>query len=221
MLTVAILPVKSFAVAKRRLRDELAPDLRRELAEAMLADVLVALHRAQGVGQIVVVTQEPRACRLAGEHGAVILDDEGERGHNVAASLGIDYALRSGSDRVLLVPGDCPLLDPAQLDELLARAGDPGARSVVIVPDRHGTGTNALLLTPPGSLRPSFGPSSCHRHASDARAAGTAHAVVDVPSLALDVDTPDDLAALKATLAASLAGAPHTRGVLVPATALC
>lgn len=220
MLTLAILPVKSFAVAKQRLRDVLTRDARRELVEAMLADVLVALRSATSIDQILVVTRDPGAQRIAAEHGVAVLDDD-KHDHNTAASLGIDYALRSGSDRILLVPGDCPLLEPAQLDELLARAEDPGARSAVIVPDRHGTGTNALLLTPPGSLRPSFGPDSCHRHASDARAAGTAHAVVDVPSLALDVDTPGDLAALKATLAASVAGAPHTRGVLVPATAPC
>ena len=63
---------------------------------------------------------------------------------------------RAGVERVLLVPGDCPLLDPAELDELLARPPEPP--SALIVPDRHGTGTNALLLTPPDALTPSFGP---------------------------------------------------------------
>src|SRR5207302_7322924 len=69
------------------------------------------------------------------------------------------------------------------------------ALSMLIVPDRHGTGTNALLLTPPDALAPSFGPGSCERHARQARAAGVAAEVVEVPSLATDIDTPEDLEA--------------------------
>src|SRR5262249_55140110 len=133
-------------------------------------------------------------------------------GHNVAASLGIGWALETGVDRVLLVPGDCPLLDPEQLDELLARPA--GAPSALIIPDRHGTGTNALLLTPPDSLEPSFGPGSCERHALLAQAARIGYEIVEVPSLGLDVDTPDDLAALHSELDASRGGSAHTRGML-------
>jgi 2-phospho-L-lactate guanylyltransferase len=92
------------------------------------------------------------------------------------------------AQRALLVPGDTPALDTADLDALLARA-----EPVVIVPDRHGTGTNALLLTPPGAIAPAFGPGSCERHQAAAEAAGVDHAVLRLPSLALDVDTPEDL----------------------------
>jgi 2-phospho-L-lactate guanylyltransferase len=99
-----------------------------------------------------------------------------------------------GADRALLVPGDCPALDPAELDELIRTA--PGGRSVVIVPDRHGTGTNALLITPPDALQPSFGPGSCERHAAHAQAAGVAYEIAPIPSLGLDIDTPEDLEAL-------------------------
>jgi 2-phospho-L-lactate guanylyltransferase len=91
---------------------------------------------------------------------------------------------------------------------LLARPVLPP--SALIVPDRHGTGTNALLLTPPGALAPSFGPDSCERHAQLARAAGTHAEVVEVPSLALDVDTPEDLAAL----VAASDRAPRTQALL-------
>jgi 2-phospho-L-lactate guanylyltransferase len=84
----------------------------------------------------------------------------------------------------------------------------------VVVPDRHGEGTNALLLEPPDAIEPSFGPGSCARHVRAARAAGVAHAVVDVPTLALDVDTGDDLEALAATLGGRRGQAPATRGAL-------
>jgi 2-phospho-L-lactate guanylyltransferase len=183
MRTVAVLPVKSFPRAKSR--TELPDGDRAALAESMLADVLRALARYE----VIMVTREPRAIALAGD--ATIVHDEHEAGHNAAALLGIRAA--AGADRVLLVPGDCPLLDPAELDRLLADAG-PG---VTIVPDRHGTGTNALVLEPPDAMPPSFGPGSCARHAALARGAGLQARIVTVPSLAFDVDTPDDVALLR------------------------
>lgn len=195
MRTLAILPVKSFSRAKQRLRPDLDAQLRESLAEAMFRDVLEALDEVRAIDEVVVVTAGDSPAEIAAEHGARVLDD-GERGHNAAASLGIEAALTRGFDRALLVPGDCPALEPDELDMLLGRT--VGAPSALIVPDRHGTGTNALLLTPPEALAPSFGPGSCERHVALARAAGTHAEVVQVPSLALDVDTADDLAALAA-----------------------
>ncbi len=192
MRTVAILPVKSFFKAKQRLSSGLEPSLRRQLAEVMLYDVLRAL-RATDLDEVIVVTAGAAAAEIARDQGALVLEDA-EAGHNAAASLGVSAAARSGAERVLLVPGDCPALEPAQVDELLTRSA--GERSVIIVPDRHGTGTNALLIRPPGALAPAFGPGSCQRHVRLAQGAGITYEVVSVSSLALDIDTPEDLAAL-------------------------
>jgi len=211
MPTLAILPIKSFVEAKQRLQNELSPGPRRALAEAMFSDVLVALRRASAIDEVLVVSADHGAQQIGGGYGAQVLDDQ-QRGHNAAASLGIGWALEAGIDRVVLVPGDCPLLDPGELDELLARPVDEP--SVLIIPDRHGTGTNALVLTPPDALAPSFGPGSRERHGANAEAAGTSHEIVEVPSLALDIDTPDDLEALQAELQATHGGAAHTRGML-------
>ncbi len=211
MSTLAILPIKSFSEAKQRLAEELTPGPRRALAEAMFSDVLIALRRASSIAQILVVSGDHGAQRIAGGHGALVVEDE-TLGHSEAALLGIAQALESGAERVLLVPGDCPLLDPKQIDQLVARPIAQG--SALIVPDRHGTGTNALLLTPPEALKPSFGPDSRARHVAHAQAEGCTPEVVEVPSLALDVDTPDDLAALRAALDGSHGGAAHTRGML-------
>jgi 2-phospho-L-lactate guanylyltransferase len=212
MPTVAILPVKTFTEAKRRLRTGLSPGARRALAEAMFCDVLIALRRCELVHSVLVVSADHGAQQIAGGYGAEVVDDR-EQGHNVAAVHGIEHALGAGADRVALVPGDCPALDPAELDALLAHPAPTG--SVLVVPDRHGTGTNALVLTPPGALAPSFGPGSCQRHLEHARAAGVHGELVDVPTLALDVDTSEDLDALAQRLAGIRGGGAHTRGMLL------
>ena len=151
------------------------------------------------------------AQRIGQGYGATVVEDD-ERGHNSAAKKGIAAALEDGIERALLVPGDCPLMDPKELEELLVHPA--GERSALIVPDRHGTGTNALLLAPPDVLAPSFGPDSRRRHMADADAAGVPAEVVEVPCLALDVDTPDDLEALQRHLTRTHGGAAHTRGML-------
>ena len=211
MTTLAILPIKTFDEAKQRLGSELTAGPRRALAEAMFSDVLVALRRSKAVDEIVVVSSDNAAQQIAGGHGASVIEDAGA-GHSEAASLAITQAIEDGLERVLLVPGDCPLISPDELDHLIAHP--VARRSAVIVPDRHGTGTNALLITPPGSLTPSFGPDSCARHVELARAQGTEAEIFGVPGLALDIDTPEDLNALSETLEMTRGGAAHTRGML-------
>jgi 2-phospho-L-lactate guanylyltransferase len=211
MRTLAILPIKRFSQAKQRLSDGLSPERRQTLAQAMFRDVLLALQQSSAIDELLVVTAGGVARRIAEDHGATVLE-ESEPGHNSAARLGIGAALRAGADRVLLVPGDCPALDPAELDALLARPAQ--LPSVVIVPDRHGTGTNALLMSPPDAMAPSFGPGSCRRHTENARAIGIQAEVVEVASLAMDVDTPDDLGALEAALGPGTGSAPRTRELL-------
>jgi 2-phospho-L-lactate guanylyltransferase len=210
--TTAVLPVKSFARAKQRLGDAVGGEEREQLAAAMVGDVLEALTAVPQIEGVVVVTAEPLAARAAESAGAAVVEDPEEIGQSAAVERGIDVAVARGAERALLVPGDCPAVDPDEVARLLARTA--GDRSVVIVPDRHGSGTNALLLTPPCAVAPSFGAGSFARHAALARAAGAIVKVCDLPSLGLDVDTPDDLGALRSALDARPAGAVRTRAVL-------
>jgi 2-phospho-L-lactate guanylyltransferase len=212
MTTIAVLPVKRWQEAKQRLGEGLTAGERKALAEAMLIDVLVALRRAQRVDQVLVVTGEPAAVALAEGYEAEALDDPADAGHSAAADLGVREAIRRNAHRVLLVPGDCPAVEPRELDALIEAAGD--APEVVVVPDRHGTGTNALLLTPPDVIAPAFGPGSCDRHAKAARGARAECRVDAVPSLSYDVDTLEDLTALRELLADATGNAAHTRGLL-------
>jgi len=210
--TVAILPVKRFSSAKQRLEEALSPGSRRALAEAMVSDVLRALRHAGSVDEVVVVTAEPVVQALARGEGARVVDEPVEAGQSAAAALGI-AALDEGVERVLLVPGDCPALDPAELDALLDRPA-AAAGEVVVVPDRHGTGTNALVLAPPTAISPAFGPGSRERHERLAAEAGIACEVREPGTLLLDVDTGEDLDALRAALATGRGQAGHTRGLL-------
>jgi 2-phospho-L-lactate guanylyltransferase len=213
--TVAVLPVKRFGAAKQRLDNDLSDGTRRALAEAMVTDVLIALRRAKGVDEVLVVSGETMAVALAaGYDAAAVIDDPDDAGHSAAAARGVQAAIERGATRVLLVPGDCPALDPAEVDELLEEADGVQPPDVVVVPDRHGDGTNALLLTPPDAIRPSFGPGSRERHERLAAEAGATCAAIAIPTLSLDVDTADDLAALRTALDDVRGGASHTRGLL-------
>ena len=211
--TIAILPVKSFGAAKQRLAAELGAGSRQALAQAMFSDVLASLRRVPGLDSVAVVTADRVAESAAlGERVEVLRDIE-QAGQSAAAMIGIQYAQACGFDRVLLVPGDTPLLDPGEVAGLLRRGIDQDMGAMV-VPDRHGEGTNALLLCPPDAIEPSFGPGSCERHMAAARAAGVACALERLPTLALDVDTGQDLELLAATLEGRRGQAPSTRGAL-------
>jgi len=209
MRTAAILPVKRFDRAKQRLGESVADPLRRELAEAMVADVLAALAQTESIEHTILVTGERSVAISALEQGAIVIEDDNERGQPAAAALGIQRALAEGIERVLCVPGDC------ELNALLySDAEGENQPAVVIVPDRHGAGTNGLLLKPPDAIAPSFGANSCERHRALALAAGLDCRVQRVPSLLLDIDTGADLDVLRARLAAHPARATRTRAVL-------
>ncbi len=213
--TIAVVPAKRFAVAKRRLAEDVSAGTKRALVEAMLTDVLVALRRAKEIDQVLVVTGDLAVEAIAHGYDAEIVPDPQEEAHSAAAAIGIDEARARGARRVLLVPGDTPALDPVQIDALLKRTVPAGGEvTLVVVPDRHGEGTNALVLSPPGVITPTFGPGSRRRHVEAGEAAGARVLEEEVPSLGLDVDDAEDLEALRLALADWHGNAAHTRGML-------
>lgn len=213
MNATAIVPVKRFGAAKQRLLRALGRPERAAVVRAMLTDVLAALARADRVERVIVVTGERGAERIALRAAQrmktplEVLRDPRDEGHSQAAVLGIVRARALGAECAALLPGDCPLLDPAELDEALGRMH---AGRVAIVPDRHGTGTNALLLAPADAIGPAFGPGSCERHLDRAVRAGHEAEVEPLRSLALDLDTPDDLRELRSRLERDAGSAPAT-----------
>jgi len=214
MSLVAVLPVKRFTAAKVRLASGgLSSAQRLALATGMLSDVLAALRRCKLVDDIIVVTSEPGAEALARGAGAQVVADDPNGGHSEAAQRGIDWAVTDGAFHTLLIASDLPALDPAEIDSLIESLADDN--EVVIIPDRHGSGTNALILTPANVISPAFGEGSCQRHQQIAAEAG-AHARVETSfGIGLDVDTADDLDALTAALeSADASVAAFTRSVI-------
>lgn len=184
----AVVVARTGPNAKTRLGGALDPDARIALAEAMLADVLSAAGGAELAG-IVTVT-EPA---IDSSDGVVAMTDPGT-GHPDAVRAGIDAAIAAGAGCVIVLPGDLPLLRSDDVRTLAESA--VVTPSVVVAPDRGGTGTNALALRPPNAIAPAFGPGSLARHLDAARAAGLTPQRLDLERAALDIDTAADLAEL-------------------------
>jgi 2-phospho-L-lactate guanylyltransferase len=211
---VLAIPVKDLVNAKQRLVPALSPPERRELARAMLEDVLEAAVAAR-VGAVVVVTIDPTAQALARAAGAETLAESANRGHTAAVAFAQGEAVARGAARFLTLPGDVPCVTAQEITALCGALEEtPG---VVFVPSRSGRGTNAVLLAPPGAIPLTFGEPSFENHLQTARAAGLAPRVLELPGIGLDVDAPDDLPVLlsngPATRSARLLRALQSAGV--------
>ncbi len=186
------MPVKDLANAKQRLADVLSADERRTLFRAMLTDVLSTLAASADLGGILIVTRDPEARALAARYGARVLIEEINRGHTAASSLGAETLAREGATGMLQLPADIPLVTPADIDALLQAHGP--APAVTLAPSHDRRGTNALGCSPPDLLPLRFGDDSFFPHWQRARDLRIEPRIVERPGLALDVDTPADLA---------------------------
>lgn len=190
-MTYVVIPAKDFHGAKQRLAGLLQPHERSALARATLTDTLTACVQAAGLAGIGVVTCDREVAELAEAMRAEVLWEAQARGQSEAVARGARECLRRGIASMLTMPGDIPLLTAADV-EALAAAAQPAA--VVMVPNREDSGTNALLLTPPDCLPVAFGDDSFRRHLRLCAERGLAVDVRRMPRVALDIDTPEDLA---------------------------
>jgi len=184
-----VIPVRSFEGAKSRLGAVLDAEERRDLVTRLLRRTVAAAAATPGVSEVLVVSPDEEVLALAADIGArpVI-----QRSRGLNPALQEARAAAAGASRLLVVPGDLPGVSPAALAAVLATGDETGSPGVVVAPDRHGRGTNALLLDPPDVIDPAFGGDSRAAHAWLASSADAAYA--EVPGeLGLDLDTPDDL----------------------------
>lgn len=186
----AVVPVKDFHTAKQRLSHWLSPEQRRELAAAMLSDVLRALGKATGLDQIVLVTREPQAIATARAVEALVIDEPFNQGESAAVDRAVARAVGARVRAIIVIPGDVPLVSPDDVTALV-EAGE--RHQVVLVPSRDERGSNGIWLCPPDALPLCFGSDSFRLHRQRAQARNLSTLVLRRPNLALDVDTADDL----------------------------
>jgi len=203
----AVVPVKDTRQAKQRLAGVLDRAQRQELALAMLEDVLAALARVDELAGILVVTADAAAAAIAARYRAAVMDEGARDGHTgaVAAAAG-----RLAGDAMLTVPGDIPLLAPDDVRRLISahrEAMRHGTRALIISPAHDERGSNAVLCSPAGAVPLRFGEDSFFPHLAAAKARGIEPEVMHLPRIALDIDTPQDLALFLGTHARTRAHA--------------
>src|SRR5580704_18341068 len=189
-----LLPIKDLRNAKQRLAGVLTPGERFELAQAMLADTIEAVRGVRRAEQVFVITNYEPAMETAANYGWDILREE----HQFSESASVDLASRHCAERevtaLLRLPLDLPLLQPGDVDDLLATKCS--APAVVMVPSRDGTGTNAILRLPPALFPSHFGPDSFAKHRQEAERLHARITIIRNERLEMDVDDESDLRAL-------------------------
>jgi len=190
-----LVPVKNLAQAKQRLSPVLSPEARQELAQAMCADVLETLARWQRRRGVAVVTGDPFARDLARKFAFEVIADDFDPGETGAIEMATSLCRNRGVDHTLVIPADIPLIKSNELQKIVDSAPAGGA---VLVPDAAGRGTNAALRTPADLFPLRFGNDSFLPHLAAAKATGLACVVLELPSLGLDIDRPEDLHELAA-----------------------
>lgn len=190
----AIVPVKPLRRGKSRLAEVLTQEERKDLNCNLLTHTVDTLAAIPDIEHVLVVSRDPEALALAREHGARTVQENGASGLNIALAKATIVAKNYTTRGVLIVPADLPLITPEDVRAILERVKDPPV--VVVAPDQRREGTNALLICPVGLIDYNFGPKSFERHCELAVQAGARLEICELPSLALDVDLPEDLDAV-------------------------
>lgn len=190
-----LVPVKNLENAKERLSPVLSRAERRALAEAMLQDVLAALAAVNHHTRVGVVSSDPLAVALAERYGFTLIPDPANLGESDAIAHATEHCIARGEDSTLVIPGDIPLVQAEDIEQVLAAAPAQGS---VLVPGWDGRGSNAVLRRPAGLFPLRFGNDSFQPHLRAAQATGMPCVVLRLPRLGLDVDNSADLAQLLA-----------------------
>lgn len=187
----AIVPVKPLRRGKSRLSEVLTQEERADLNRRLLAHTLDTLTSIPEIEHVLVVSRDQSALAMARDYGARTVQENGAPQLNKALARATIVAKTYATRGVLILPADLPLITAEDVRTMLDRANDPPV--VVVAPDRHGVGTNALLVCPAGLIDYEFGPGSFQRHCEMARQVGARLEICELPSLALDMDLPEDL----------------------------
>ncbi len=191
----AIIPVKPLRRSKSRLSEVLSEDERTQLNAQMLENTLKVLRSVTQIKEILIISRDTSVLALARSYGAKTLQEDGGAGLNLALKRAVLVAKAYSAQSILILPMDIPFLSKEDVLSLIQPFHiSPG---VVIAPDRHKNGTNAILVSPPELIDFSYGPGSFERHIWQAQAKGAAIEVVQIESTGFDLDDPTDLALYK------------------------
>jgi 2-phospho-L-lactate guanylyltransferase len=196
----AIVPVKPLRLGKSRLSGVLSGEERYHLNQKLLAHTLSVLAQVPEIERLLVISRDPQVLAIARDHSAHTLQEGGLSSLNRALEKATRLARNFAVQEVLVVPADLPMLNVEDLQAMIRLAEHPPV--VVIAPDRHRMGTNALLVNPLGALRYAFGRGSFRTHCQVALCSELCLEVAELARLAIDLDTPDDLEYLKKELGA-------------------
>src|SRR5262249_30608755 len=153
-----LLPIKDLRQSKQRLTGVLPPEQRFNLAQAMLADTVRGVRGIRSAARVFVITNYEPAAIIAQQNGWELLREDEQTSESPSAAAASHICERRGVTSLLRLPLDLPLVQSADIDALLqASCPSPG---MLIVPSRDGTGTNALLRTPPTLFPSRFGTGS-------------------------------------------------------------
>ena len=191
---VAVVPVHPLEGAKSRLGESLDAEERQALVLGLLDRSVRAAEAVDALAAVIVVSPDPAVLRAASAAGATPIRQVDE-GLNQGLRAAARWAIADGATGLLVLAADLPAVSSASVGAIVASAGaalDPGHPLVALVPDRHGRGTNVLLVSPPDAIPFSFGPASRAAHLAAADAAGAVVVELAGP-LTLDLDLPDDL----------------------------
>ena len=186
----AIIPVGTLAGAKSRLGETLDAEEREDLVDGLLARTVLAATAVDRLADVLVASPDRDVLRRAAELGARTLRQR-SRGLNAGLAEARADVVAGGAKAILVLPIDLPFVTSEAVAAILAPLAGDAARAVVLVTDRHGTGTNALALRPPDVIDFAFGPGSRRAHRAAAEAAGARYVEIGGP-LTVDLDTPDD-----------------------------
>ena len=191
-----LLPVKRIENAKQRLAPILPPAQRQALMAAMTADLFAAARAATAPDRVLVVTADPMAAATAAGFGWTVLHERMQTSESASVDAASRQCEALGVTALLRLPLDLPLVTPADIDALFAAA--PPNPGVMLVPSRDGTGTNAIMRSPPTLFPSQFGPGSFARHVAAALLCGAPITHLRNPRVEMDVDDEADLRALLA-----------------------
>ena len=194
MNIAALIPVKGFRNAKQRLSPILSSAAREQLAETMFCDVLREVRAARGLAGIFVVTGDEKVAGIAASAGVEVIRESVETGETAAVDFARLELKRAGTEAVLILPADMPLVRAADIEQVLAQVPvDAASPFALLVPSHDRMGTNALLLAPPDVITLRFGYDSFAFHLNQVKTQGLPVRFYENDHIALDVDEPKDL----------------------------